>query len=85
VTYALHLAEVEERDESFDMRQAKANTTEEEFRFWSKPKSEKDKSNPWSSLTTSVDVEMTAYTLLTFLHHEMDGSQQEVERRFLFH
>jgi hypothetical protein len=37
VTYALHLAEVEERDESFDMRQAKANTTEEEFRFWSKP------------------------------------------------
>ena len=67
VTYALHLAEVEERDVAFDMLQAKANTTEEEFRFWSKPKSEKDKSNPWSSLTTSVDVEMTAYALLTFL------------------
>ncbi|EFX86067.1 hypothetical protein DAPPUDRAFT_313404 [Daphnia pulex] len=67
VTYALHLAEVEERDAAFDMLQAKANTTDEEFRFWSKPKSEKDKSNPWSSLTTSVDVEMTAYALLTFL------------------
>jgi CD109 antigen len=67
VTYALHLAEVEERDAAFDMLQAKANSTDEEFRFWSKPKSDKDKSNPWSSLTTSVDVEMTAYALLTFL------------------
>ena len=40
---------------------------EDEFKFWSKPKTEADKSNPWTSLTQSVDVEMTAYTLLTYL------------------
>ncbi|XP_045036417.1 CD109 antigen isoform X3 [Daphnia magna] len=67
VTYALHLAEVPSMDAAFDMLQAKANNTEEEFRFWSKPRTEKDKSNPWSSMTTSVDVEMTAYALLSYL------------------
>lgn len=67
VTYVLHLAEVPSMETAFDMLQAKANNTEDEFRFWSKPRTEKDKSNPWSSLTTSVDVEMTAYALLSYL------------------
>lgn len=67
VTYVLHLAESPSRDTAFDMLQLKANTSEEEFRFWMKPRTEKDKSNPWSSLTQSVDVEMTAYALLTYL------------------
>ena len=67
VTYVLHLAENPSRDTAFDMLQAKANNSIEEFRFWAKPRSEKDKTNPWSSLTQSVDVEMTAYSLLTYL------------------
>ena len=67
VTYVLHLAENPSRDQAFDMLQAKANNSNEEFRFWAKPRSEKDKSNPWASLTQSVDVEMTAYSLLTYL------------------
>ena len=66
VSYALHLAEVPSMDLAFDMLQAKANNSEE-FKFWSKPRSDKDKSNPWSALTTSVDVEMTAYALLSYL------------------
>ena len=67
VTYVLHLAENPSRDAAFDMLQAKANNSDEEFRFWMKPRTEKDKSNPWSSVTQSVDVEMTAYALLTYL------------------
>lgn len=67
VTYALHLAEVPSMDAAFDMLQAKANKSEEEFLFWRKPRSEKELSNPWSSQTSSVDVEMTAYALLAYL------------------
>lgn len=66
VTYALHLAEVPSMDTAFDMLQTKANNSDE-FRFWAKPRTEKDKSNPWSTMTTSVDVEMTAYALLSYL------------------
>lgn len=32
-----------------------------------KPRTDKDRANPWSSQTLSVDVEMTAYALLTYL------------------
>jgi len=67
VTYALHLAENPNRNTAFDMLQAKADNSNEEFRFWAKPRSEEDRSNPRSSMTLSVDVEMTAYCLLTYL------------------
>lgn len=66
VTYALHLAENPSRDTAFDMLQAAANDTGE-FKSWAKPRSERDRSNPWSGQTQSVDVEMTAYALLTYL------------------
>ena len=66
VTYALHLAESSSRDLSFDKLQAAANTSGE-FKSWAKPRTDKDKMNPWASVTSSVDVEMTAYALLTYL------------------
>jgi len=40
---------------------------DEEFLFWAKPRSEEDKANPRANDTLSVDVEMTAYCLLTYL------------------
>ena len=66
VTYALHLAESSSRDLSFDKLQAAANTSGE-FKSWAKPRTDKDRMNPWASVTSSVDVEMTAYALLTYL------------------
>ena len=41
--------------------------SDEEFKFWAKTRSEEDKSNPRVNETLSVDVEMTAYCLLTYL------------------
>jgi len=67
VTYALHLAENPSRNAAFDMLQTKADNTNKEFLFWAKSRAEGDKSNPRANDTLSVDVEMTAYCLLTYL------------------
>ena len=40
---------------------------DKEFLFWAKSRAEGDKSNPRANDTLSVDVEMTAYCLLTYL------------------
>jgi CD109 antigen len=37
------------------------------MKWWQKPLGKDDKTNPWYALPNSVDVEMTAYGLLTYL------------------
>jgi hypothetical protein len=38
-----------------------------DLKWWQKPLGKEDKKNPWHALPNSVDVEMTAYGLLTYL------------------
>lgn len=37
------------------------------MKWWSKPLDKDDEKNPWYSLPNPVNVEMTAYALLTYL------------------
>ncbi|XP_043259825.1 CD109 antigen-like isoform X1 [Colletes gigas] len=64
-TYALNLAKHPYENTAFNLLESKA-MTKEDLKWWSKPIPKDDK-NPWYSLPRPVDVEMTSYTLLTYL------------------
>ncbi|KAE8748691.1 Thioester-containing protein [Frankliniella occidentalis] len=64
-THALHVAGHPAKDKAFKLLQDKAST-EAGHRFWSKPV-ESDKDNPYWSQPNSVNVEMTAYALMTYV------------------
>ncbi|XP_054003817.1 CD109 antigen-like isoform X1 [Hylaeus anthracinus] len=64
-TYALNLAKHPYEEAAFNLLESKA-MTKEDLKWWSKPVLKDDK-NPWYSLPRPVDVEMTSYTLLTYI------------------
>ncbi|XP_035739692.1 CD109 antigen-like isoform X1 [Vespa mandarinia] len=68
-TYVLNLAKHSHETNAFYVLQSKA-LTEDDIKWWSKPIAKDDK-NPWHSLPSSVDVEMTSYALLTYLRRNL--------------
>ncbi|XP_050479205.1 thioester-containing protein 1 allele R1-like isoform X2 [Bombus huntii] len=69
-TYALNLAKHPYETAAFNLLESKA-MTKEDIKWWSKPIPANDK-NPWyHSLPRSVDVEMTSYTLLTYIRRNL--------------
>lgn len=69
-TYVLNLARHPYEDSAFHSLESKA-MTKEDIKWWSKPVPKGD-DNPWYSiLPRSVDVEMTSYTLLTYLRRNL--------------
>ncbi|XP_076245134.1 thioester-containing protein 1 allele R1 isoform X2 [Calliopsis andreniformis] len=69
-TYALNLAKHPFEDTAFNLLESKA-MAKDDLKWWSKP-IEKDDKNPWyQSLPRPVDVEMTSYTLLTYLGRDL--------------
>lgn len=68
-TYALNLAQNSQEDRAFNLLESKAKQTED-YKWWSKP-IPKNTKNPWYSLPSSVNVEMTAYAMLTYLRRNM--------------
>lgn len=69
-TYALNLAKHPYENAAFNLLESKA-MTKGDLKWWSKPIQEDDK-NPWYySLPRPVDVEMTSYTLLTYLERNL--------------
>lgn len=65
-THALHVADHPAKDKAFAMLEARA-VTKPGLRFWSKPR-EKEDMQP-----NSLDVEMTAYTLMTYVSRRLLG------------
>ncbi|XP_050529257.1 CD109 antigen-like isoform X2 [Daktulosphaira vitifoliae] len=65
-SYALHLAQHPEKNIAFNLLELKANTLDEK-KWWKRMERPTDKKNPWIEEPNSVDVEMTAYALLTYL------------------
>lgn len=69
-TYTLNLAKHPYETAAFNLLESKA-MTKEDIKWWSKPIPANDK-NPWyHSLPRSVDVEMTSYTLLTYIRRNL--------------
>ncbi|XP_057327735.1 CD109 antigen-like isoform X1 [Microplitis mediator] len=69
-TYVLNLARHPYEDAAFNSLESRA-TTKDDLKWWSKPVPVDDK-NPWfDTLPRSVDVEMTSYTLLTYLRKNL--------------
>ncbi|XP_034936868.1 CD109 antigen-like isoform X2 [Chelonus insularis] len=69
-TYVLNLARHPYEDSAFNRLESKA-MVKEDMKWWSKPVPKDDK-NPWfNSLPRSVNVEMTSYTLLTYLRRNL--------------
>ncbi|KAJ9579456.1 hypothetical protein L9F63_024438, partial [Diploptera punctata] len=64
-SYALNLAQHARKDVVFNIFESKAHSSAD-YEWWKKSIA-KDDRNPWHSLPSSVDVEMTAYGLLTYL------------------
>ncbi|XP_023714120.1 CD109 antigen isoform X3 [Cryptotermes secundus] len=64
--YALHLAQHAAKDKVFNLFESKAQSSGD-LKWWRKPIGVDDQKNPWYGLPNSVDVEMTAYGLLTYL------------------
>ncbi|XP_027843967.2 CD109 antigen-like isoform X1 [Aphis gossypii] len=65
-SYALHLADHPEKNVAFNLLELKANTVDGK-KWWKRMDRANDKKNPWVQEPNSVDVEMTAYALLTYL------------------
>ncbi|KAG6796738.1 antigen [Apis mellifera caucasica] len=69
-TYALNLAKHPYENTAFNLLESKA-MTKEDIKWWNKPIPVNDK-NPWYySLPRSIDVEMTSYSLLTYLERNL--------------
>lgn len=69
-TYVLNLARHPYEEIAFNLLESKA-MTKDDMKWWSKPLPKDDK-NPWfNTLTRSVDVEMTSYTLMTYLNRNL--------------
>ncbi|XP_025405669.1 CD109 antigen-like isoform X2 [Sipha flava] len=69
-SYALHLANHPEKNVAFNLLELKA-TTSDEKKWWKRVGRANDKQNPWAREPNSVDIEMTAYALLTYLQREL--------------
>ncbi|XP_015369821.1 PREDICTED: CD109 antigen-like isoform X2 [Diuraphis noxia] len=69
-SYALHLADHPEKNVAFNLLELKANTADGK-KWWKRMDRANDKKNPWVQEPNSVDVEMTAYALLTYLQREL--------------
>ncbi|XP_021920080.1 CD109 antigen-like isoform X2 [Zootermopsis nevadensis] len=67
-SYALNLAQHSAKDAVFNLFESKAQSSGD-LKWWQKSLGKDDKKNPWYALPNSVDVEMTAYGLLTYLEH----------------
>nr|CAD7195115.1 unnamed protein product [Timema douglasi] len=65
-SYALQLANHPSKESTFNLLEAKAQSSED-MKWWKKAMKKEDSKNPWVSLPSSVDVEMTAYGLLSYL------------------
>ncbi|PSN57619.1 hypothetical protein C0J52_00529 [Blattella germanica] len=65
-SYALNLAQHARKDVVFNMFETKSQSSGD-TKWWMKSLGQDEKKNPWYSLPNSVDVEMTAYGLLTYL------------------
>ncbi|XP_050425560.1 CD109 antigen-like isoform X2 [Adelges cooleyi] len=65
-SYALHLAQHPDKSIAFNLFELKANTVDEK-KWWRRMERPSDQKNPWVSEPNSIDVEMTAYGLLTYL------------------
>ncbi|XP_074100031.1 CD109 antigen isoform X1 [Cotesia typhae] len=69
-TYVLNLARHPYEDAAFNALESRAST-KDDLKWWSKPVPVGDK-NPWfDALPRSVDVEMTSYTLMTYLRKNL--------------
>lgn len=69
-TYTLNLAKHPYENTVFNLLESKA-MTKEDIKWWNKPIPVNDK-NPWYySLPRSIDVEMTSYSLLTYLERNL--------------
>ncbi|KAL7293106.1 hypothetical protein TKK_0013261 [Trichogramma kaykai] len=64
--YVLSLARNAYSDEAY-RRLASRVQERDGMKWWTKPLAEDADKNPWSTLSRSVDVEMTSYALLTYL------------------
>lgn len=70
--YALHRANHAQKDSAFNLLEAKAKTNAE-MRWWEKVAEKGDEKNPWSkTITNGVNVEMSAYALMTYLERGLD-------------
>nr|CAD7424613.1 unnamed protein product [Timema monikensis] len=65
-SYALQLANHPSKESTFNLLETKAQSSED-MKWWKKAMKKEDSKNPWVSLPSSVDVEMTAYGLLSYL------------------
>lgn len=64
--YTLQLAQHPVADIAFNLLESAAEATTD-TKWWRRPVGETDKKNPWVNVPNSVNVEMTAYSLLTYL------------------
>ncbi|VVC42395.1 Alpha-2-macroglobulin, thiol-ester bond-forming,Alpha-macroglobulin, receptor-binding,Alpha-2- [Cinara cedri] len=65
-SYALHLADHPQKNVAFNLLELKATVVDEK-KWWKRMDRPTDEKNPWIKEPNSVDVEMTAYALLTYL------------------
>ncbi|XP_069677480.1 CD109 antigen-like isoform X2 [Periplaneta americana] len=65
-SYALNLAQHRAKDTIFNLLESKAHSSGD-MKWWVKPIGKDEDKNPWYGVPNSVDVEMTAYGLLTYL------------------
>lgn len=69
--YALQLADHSSKDFTLSQLDGKA-TTDGDTKWWHKPIPESDSKNPWYGKPNSVNVEMSAYAMLSFLEAGLD-------------
>ncbi|XP_012262615.2 CD109 antigen-like isoform X2 [Athalia rosae] len=67
--YVLNLAKHPDEDKAFSALESKAMQSDD-YKWWGKPVPT-DNKNPWYSLPSSVNVEMTSYAMLTYLRRNM--------------
>ncbi|XP_063245195.1 CD109 antigen-like isoform X2 [Bacillus rossius redtenbacheri] len=65
-SYALQLSGHPAKEAAFNILEGKAMSTED-TKMWKRPLQKEDEKNPWHALPNSVDVEMSAYALLSYL------------------
>ncbi|KAJ8876853.1 hypothetical protein PR048_021300 [Dryococelus australis] len=65
-SYALQLSGRSEKEAAFNILESKAMSTDD-MKMWKRQLNKEDEKNPWHSLPNSVDVEMSAYALLSYL------------------
>ncbi|BES88505.1 thioester-containing protein [Nesidiocoris tenuis] len=64
--YALHSANHPSKDAAFELLETRAKT-KGDLKWWTRDDSDADSKNPNAQLPNSIDVEITAYAMLTYL------------------